>query len=355
MTRRSALLIAIAAGALVLWVTLMHSPGRVAIEAASANDISPQTSWIGGPGLVEPYSESIQLGSELGGKLKSVRVEEGDEIRRGQVLAELENDDYKAQVASAEAEVLAKEASFRKVMNGARSQERMEVLASVREAMAVMNNARTEMKRREELLDAGTISREEAERYRREYAVAREKYEGTLEKHSLIDSLAREEDRELAKADLKLARAHLEEARSQYAKTLILSPIDGRVLRKHHRNGESVSNSSLIADPVVTVGDTRRLRVRVEVDETDVSRIRVGQRAYVTADAFGDQKFWGRVIRVGEQLGRKNIRTDQPAERVDTKVLEAIVELDPGQQLPVGLRVDSYIVTDSPETARAKP
>ena len=349
------MLITIAAGALVLRLTQMHSRVRVAIDSASANDASPRTSWIGGPGVVDPYSESIQLGSELGGKLKSVKVEEGDEIRRGQVLAELENDDYKAQVASAEAEVLAKEAALRKVMNGARSQERMEVLASVREAMAVMNNADAEMKRREELLDAGTISREEAERYRREYVVAREKYEGALEKHSLIDSLAREEDRELAKADLKLARARLNEARSQYATSLILSPIDGRVLRTHHRNGESVSNSSLVADPVVTVGDTRRLRVRVEVDETDVSRIRVGQRAYVTADAFAGQKFWGRVIRVGEQLGRKNIRTDQPAERVDTKVLEAIVELDPGQQLLVGLRVDSYLVTDSPQAAQAKP
>lgn len=349
------MLIAIAAGTLVLSLTLMHSRGRVVIEAVSAKDASPRTSWIGGPGIVEPYSESIQLGSELGGKLKSVKVEEGDAIRRGQVLAELENDDYKAQVASAQAEVLAKEAALRKVMNGARSQERMEALASVREAMAVMNNAGAEMKRREELLDAGTISREEAERYRREYAVAKEKYQGALEKHSLIDSLAREEDRELAKADLKLARARLDEARSQYAKTLILSPIDGRILRKHHRNGESVSNSSLVADPVVTVGDTRTLRVRVEVDETDVSRIHLGQRAYVTADAFGNQKFWGLVIHVGEQLGRKNIRTDQPAERVDTKVLEAIVELDPGQQLPVGLRVDSYIATDSPEAARARP
>jgi HlyD family secretion protein len=304
---------------------------------------------------VEPYSERIQLGSEIGGKLRSVNVEEGDTIRRGQVLAELENDDYKAQVASAEAEVLAKEAALRKVMNGARSQERMEALALVREAVAIMNNGGAEMGRREELLGAGIISREEAERYRREYAVATERYQGALEKYSLIDSLAREEDRELAKADLKLARARLAQARSQCAKTLLMSPIDGKVLRKHHRNGESVSNSSLVSDPVVTIGDTRTLRVRVEVDESDVSRIRVGQVAYATADAYDGHKFWGRVIRVGEQLGRKNIRTDQPSERADTRVLEAIVELDPGQQLPVGLRVDSYIATDSPEAAGAGP
>ncbi len=91
--------------------------------------------------------------------------------------------------------------------------------------------------------------------------------------------------------------------------------------------------------------------MRVEVDETEVGRVSVGQKAYVTADAFPGQKFWGQVIRAGEQLGRKNIRTDEPAERVDTKVLEALIELYPGVQLPIGLRVDSFILSDQTDTA----
>ena len=140
----------------------------------------------------------------------------------------------------------------------------------------------------------------------------------------------------MAEADLRLAKANLEDAKARYEKTIIRSPIDGTVLRKHHRNGESVSNSSTVPDPIVTIGDQNVLRVRMDVDETEVAKVRVGQKAYVTADAFGDQKFWGRVVRVGEQLGPKNIRTDQPTERVDTKILETLVELDGAQQLPVG-------------------
>ena len=90
---------------------------------------------------------------------------------------------------------------------------------------------------------------------------------------------------------------------------------------------------------------TRRvLRVRMDVDETDINKVRVGQKAYITADAFGDHKFWGHVVRVGEQLGPKNVRTDEPTERVDRKILETLVELDQGVKLPVGLRVDTYIV-----------
>jgi multidrug resistance efflux pump len=143
----------------------------------------------------------------------------------------------------------------------------------------------------------------------------------------------------------------LTEAEARYEKTFIRSPIDGTVLRKHHRGGESVSNSSTVPDPILTVGDRKTLRVRVDVDETDVAKIRVGQKAYVTADAFGTQKFWGHVVRVGQQLGPKNVRTDEPTEKVDTKILETLVELDPGSSLPDGLRVDAFLVPDKAEVA----
>ncbi len=120
------------------------------------------------------------------------------------------------------------------------------------------------------------------------------------------------------------------------------APIDGVVLRKHRRAGETVSTQ--FESPVVTVADRSRLRVRVDVDEADVARLRVGQAAYVTAAAFGDRRFTGRVVRVGQLLGRKTVRTDEPAERVDTKVLETLIELADGRELPLGLRVQAFIL-----------
>jgi HlyD family secretion protein len=306
---------------------------------------------IAGPGRVEPSSEDIKIGSELSGRLKVVNVEEGDAIQRGQVLAELANADYRAQVESARASVTAKEAVLRKVINGARRQERDEAWSSVSEANAVMENAKSELRRRHELFSAGVVSREELERYAREADVAQAKYEAAVQQHALVDDRAREEDQSLAEADLKLAQAQLDEAQARYDKTFIRSPIDGSVLRKHHRSGESVSNSSTVPDPVLTIGDRKTLRVRVDVDETDVSKVSIGQRAYVTADAFGKRKFWGHVVRVGQQLGPKNVRTDEPTEKVDTKILETLVELDPGSHLPDGLRVDAFILPDAAEVA----
>ncbi|HKD01744.1 MAG TPA: HlyD family efflux transporter periplasmic adaptor subunit [Terriglobales bacterium] len=354
MKKKYAVIIASIAFVLTLSLTMYSLRDRSPKGAAAPAQTQAHDSLVAGPGRVEPLSEDIKLGSELSGKLRSVNVEEGDPVRKGQILAVLENDDYLAEVKSAAAQVDAKEATLRKVVNGARRQERSQALSSVHEAEAVMNNAKAEAERYEKLWASGVTSREEMERYRREYDVAQAQYKEAVEHHSLVDDRAREEDIAFAQADLELAKASLANAQARYEKTLIKSPIDGVVLRKHHRSGESVSNSSTVPDPILTVGDTKVIRVRMDVDETDVNKVHVGQKAYVTADAFGKQKFWGHVVRVGELLGPKNVRTDEPTERVDMKILETLVELDPGAQLPMGLRVDAYIVGGASEVAEGR-
>ena len=123
----------------------------------------------------------------------------------------------------------------------------------------------------------------------------------------------------MAEANLHRVRAKLDEARALLAKTYIRAPIDGVILRKDHRAGESVSNGSTNPDPVFAMRDNRALRVRVDVDEAEVSKLCLGQKAYVTADAYGDRKYRGHVVRIGQELGRKNVRTDEPTERVDSK------------------------------------
>jgi ABC exporter DevB family membrane fusion protein len=299
-------------------------------------------------------SEDIKVGSELSGKLRSVLVEEGDRVNAGQVVAVLANADLAAQIHTSAAQVKQREAELRKTVNGARDQERRQALSSVQESAAVLDNARAEVERHNQLFSDGIVSREDKERYVREYDVAKAQYEEAIQHHALIDDKPREEDIAAAQAALDLAKAQMAQAQAVYEKTLIRSPIQGIILRKHHRAGESVSNSSTVPDPIVTIGDNSVLRVRVDVDETEVALVRVGQPAYVTADAYGKQRFTGHVVRVGNELGRKNIRTDEPTEKVDTKILETLVQLDPGIQLPVGLRVDAYIKTDQ-DMASSRP
>lgn len=175
-------------GVFLLTATLVLASRR-AHESAVASNIASANHGplpIAGPGRVEPSSEDIKIGSELSGRLKIVNVEEGDAIHRGEVLAELENADYRAQVESSRANVVAKEATLRKVINGARHQERAEAWSSVNEAKAVMENAQAELHRRQELFAAGVVSREELDRYAREADVAKAKYDAAVQQHALV-------------------------------------------------------------------------------------------------------------------------------------------------------------------------
>jgi ABC exporter DevB family membrane fusion protein len=309
--------------------------------AAAATSHGSESGLIAAPGRVEAISEEIRVSSQLSGRLKKVNVEEGDRVQRGQVLAELENDDYKARVAAADAELQQREAELRRTINGARDQERREAEAAKQSAQAVLDNARSEAQRRRGLADRNVISRDEAERFERAYQVARAQYEQAAQHFALLDAPPREEDRSRAEAGVASARAQLAEARAYLEKSYIRAPLDGVILRKLRHTGESVSTQ--FDSPVVTIADDSILRVRLDVDEADVSKLQVGERAYVTAEAYGSQRFWGHVVRVGRVLGRKNVRTDEPSEHVDTKILETLVELDPGQGLPLGLRVDSFV------------
>jgi len=343
---------ALALGAACTIFALWRSDTVPAPSAGAAPAAVPETPRIvAGPGRVEPISEEIRVSAEVSGKLQTVPVEEGDRITVGHVIAQLDNTDYRARVAAAEATLLQKEAEQRRVVNGARDQERAEALAAVKAAEAVMINARLEAARRRKLAVDGIVSREEADRSERDFEVARARYDQAVQHHATLDVGAREEDQSRAAADVALAQAQLDEARAALAKTYVLSPVNGVVLRKHRKAGEGVSTQ--FDSPIVTVADDSRLRVRIDVDETDVGRIRPGQRAYVTADAFPGRKFWGRVARVGRLLGKKNVQTDEPTERVDTKVLETLVELDNGHELPLGLRVDAFVIPDQVRPAPA--
>jgi multidrug resistance efflux pump len=215
----------------------------------------------------------------------------------------------------------------------------------MQQATTVEANARSDYERNQRLFADGIISREAMDHAQRDLKVAEDQLESARQQYHLIDDRSRAEDIESAKAQLDAARAQLADNEAIYAKTFIRAPFDGTILRKHHRAGESITNSSVTPDPVFTMGDVGSLRVRIDVDETDVSRVADGQRAYVTAQAYPGQKFWGHVMRVAGQLGHKNLRTDEPKEKVDTKILETLVQLNSGTKLPVGLRVDAYIQT----------
>ena len=332
------LFVLLAAGAAAV-AMMIRAEGK---SAAVAPPPSNPPAAICAPGKVEPVSEEIHIGSQVAGVLREVPVEEGQHLRKGQTIAILDNGDYAARVSEARATVEERRADLERLVNGAREQERREAAAAVEEARAVLANARAERQRREALFATGDISRSDWERADREFQVAQAHLAQLTEHASFVDAPARADERARAEAALALAQAQLTESQALLEKTVVRAPFHGAVLKRFRKAGETVSDKG--DTPIVSFGDDSRLRVRVDVDETDVARLRLGERAWFTAPAFGTEKFWGHVVRIGSELGKKNVETGDPAEKVDTKVLETLVELDGHPPLPAGLRVDSYIV-----------
>ncbi len=316
-----------------------------------AQDTPPEPSsnttpgaFIVAPGKVEATSEDIDLGFEIPGRIDAVLVDEGDRVTEGQVLARLDDSVQQAARASAVARLAMAHAELDRVVNGARTEERREADAGRAQAQVAFEQARLEADRRRNLFTDGVIAREEFERAERDERLARARLDEATERARTVQADARSDERARAEAAVALAQAQIAEVDAQLAKTTLRAPQDGVVVRRYRRTGETISFDRR-ETLVFTMANPDTLRVRVDVDETEISRVSVGQPVEITADAYGERVFRGVVSRVSTALGRKSITTDDPAERADTKVLEVLADLEPGTVLPMGLRVDVKVRT----------
>ena len=301
-------------------------------------------SHIAARGRVEgASSQEIKLASRVVGRLKEVTVNDGDPLHKGQVVAVLENNDLLAQVEQARANVQHAQAVLERLQNGARPEERAASRAALNEAQAAADNAKLNFERSQKLFrEGGLISQSVLDQAERDWKMAQARLESARENYKLIMAPPRAEDVAAAQAQLDLARGQLAQAQDNYDNTFVHSPVDGEVIKRYMNPGESISYESLY-QPIVSVSDTTHLRVRTEIDETDIGKIQIGQHATIRCDAFRGQSFYGHVVRISGGLGPKKIQTDNPTEKIDMDILESFVEVDPGTPLRVGLRVDVYI------------
>jgi HlyD family secretion protein len=339
------------AGAAIAWVQLGH--GRLPASLSLVQAVSPamtSTENIPAPpavrvaaqGRVEPASEQLELAIGAVGPLAGVFVGEGDTVRKGELLAELVNGDQKARVSEAEAQVELRKAELEKLLNGARAEERRQVAAQFARTEASLALARVQVARQKPLAAKGVASQETLDQTVSSERVAVANSEANRAALELINAPPRPEDVSIAKANLALAEGNLAEQRVVLEKTQLRSPIDGVVLRRYMKTGETISIQPLL--PILQVGDMRRLRVRAQLDETDIGRVELGQRVSVTAPAYPNRRFGGVISRIGQSMGPKTVRSDEPTEKNDTNILDVLIDLDdPGVALPSGLRVNVFV------------
>jgi HlyD family secretion protein len=139
---------------------------------------------------------------------------------------------------------------------------------------------------------------------------------------------------------LTLARADLRLAEIAYQNTRVRAPIDGMLLRLDATRGEMASPTQ--PRPIAVLGDMSVIQITAEVQERDVSKVRVGQVVIVRSNAFGNVDFVGKVTEVAPSVGSPGLRAQGPRQQIDAEVLEVKIELDGKPPVMPGMRVDVF-------------
>ena len=332
----------LAASVLVL---ALGACGRGGADGQADGALPTTSSRIVAGGLVEPVNEERVIIPQISGRLDRVYIEEGDRVSAGQLIAEIENAELRAAMAVAAAEVDLRQAELDALKNGARAEEIDAAEGSLAAADAAARLAAETFKRNQPLLAEGRISQSRFDEVQAAADTARAERARAAASLALLRAGARSEDIRAAEARLAAARAERQRAEALFEKSQVRSPVDGTVLKRDLREGETVVALSPL--PLARIGDIRQLHVRADIDELDIDRIKVGQSAKVSSDAFPGRSFPGKVIHVSQRMGRRNLSSGDPAEKQDVKILEALILLDGHPALPVGLRVDVLIDTGS--------
>lgn len=227
----------------------------------------------------------VDLGSTLTGRVREVRVAEGALVKGGDVLVRLESDELRAALDQA----LAGERQAAARLAGLRSSGRSAAQATVTQADSVLQQARADLLRTQDLVARGFLSEARLDEARKAVAVAEAQQAGARAQRSANDEQG--SDLLQAEAQLALARGAVAAARARLEQAVLAAPADGRVLAREVEPGQIVQPgrallSLALAGPVQLVG---------QVDERYLGQLQLGQPATVVADAFPGQPFAARV------------------------------------------------------------
>ncbi|HNY38816.1 MAG TPA: efflux RND transporter periplasmic adaptor subunit [Bryobacteraceae bacterium] len=271
----------------LVYTSLIGCGGRAAPERETAVPVAvrPATAVdradvIRTGGTVEPR-ESAKVSFKVAGRIARILVEEGQHVRAGQLLAELDPGDYQRGVEMAAAEADAARAQADKADAGTRKQE-------VAQARAAYELAADEYRRMKALYDRKSLAPADFQKVQTQHEIARQRYEEAKEG-------ARVEDKTTAWAKAAQAEANLGLQKSRYSDTRMVSPLNGVVARRLAEAGEVIAAGM----PALAIVDLDPVRVNAAVPESEIAKVRVGAAASVRVPSLGAPAFPGKVELTG--------------------------------------------------------
>jgi membrane fusion protein, multidrug efflux system len=260
------------------------------------------------------------------GRLQTIGIDLGSVVRKGQVIAQLEQEDYKLRVQQAEAALAQARARLGLSPDGADDRVTAEETGTVRQARAVLEDAKLKRDRAAKLVQQGITPRAEYDTVDSEYKVALSKYQDALEEIRNRQGV------------LAQRRSELALAKQQLADTAVISPLDGVVQEKKASSGEYLAAGA----PVVSVVRIDPLRLQVQVPERESHDVRMGQSVRVTVEGDPDS-YLGYVKRLSPTISAQN------------RVLSVEADVRNNGRLRPGAFVKAEIVTNQTNTAITVP
>lgn len=319
-------------------------PASTAPAAKSAGNASPAAWAASAPGRIEPKNGEVKVSPLGGGRIIDVMVAVNQKVLAGDLLIRLEDSEIEAKIAAADAEasVRKRDRDAENVNGPARDRRTAEDAAFSAERLYSLNRAELDrwlIARRSGLAtdaDVGKV-RETVTKAREAMDAAR-----TSLRRVLIDTTVAQTRLEAA---LAASRAELAAADAASERARIRAPQDGTVLQLSATAGESVAPSP--ENVLLVLGDVSALRVKAEIEERDIGKIRIGQAVVVRSDAFPGRDFEGRVTAFAQALGLSKLGQKGPRKMNDVDVLDVTIEVIGQTPLLPGMRVDTFLKADA--------
>jgi HlyD family secretion protein len=310
-------------------------------DVIKAEDAAPKIDWVAAaPGRIEPKSGLVRVGAQLLGRIAEVNVKLNDKVEEGELLIRLDDDEARARLQAAETEAASrKRERDAQPLDKARDELRT-AEDNVFSAERSLTNARFGLEYELQAERQGNGSAARAADARKELVKAKARLQKERTAYAKAQSKPDVPAPNRLESALQAARSDVAVAEALLEKTRIRAPVAGTVLQLPAKAGEMVSPSS--ERSLVVLGDMSVVRLKAEVDETDVSKIKTGGKVTVKSNAYPGKEFEGTVAELAPTLTSPQFALRGARRPTDVEVLEVTVDLEGNPPLLPGMRADAF-------------
>lgn len=290
-------------------------------------------------GAMEAIDVDVPVKS--GGQIMEIRFEEGQTVAKGDTLAVIDDEQLGYQLSGAEAALSGARAQYRLLVNGARDEDIASAEENLKSLTADYNAAKADYERIQSLLKAGSATTKQMQDTETRYAAAEARLKTAQEQLHKIKNMARPEELEAAKAQVKRAEAEYNILRMRMEDCYVTAPMSGVAVLSPFEVGELARSGATIARII----NMDTLELKIYITEDELGLVKLGQKAEIVTDTYKNRTFNGYVVYISPEaeFTPKNIQTKE--DRVKLVFMVKLNLLNEEQILKPGMQADAKLIT----------